>query len=77
VRALFTQLYKDQIIAPRTSKVDCPFDPYFELQIQELEKSDSTAAPRVQVTSPDDLASPPVSVQADPKANESAFSDNG
>jgi signal recognition particle receptor subunit alpha len=51
VRALFTELYKDQLKGRPTTKIDCPFDPYFDRQIAELENSDvSTAAPIVKVS---------------------------
>ncbi|KAF2666148.1 P-loop containing nucleoside triphosphate hydrolase protein [Microthyrium microscopicum] len=56
VRALFTELYKDQLSKPRTTKIDCPFDPYFERQIQDLEKTDATVAPSFRVTAPTDSA---------------------
>jgi signal recognition particle receptor subunit alpha len=39
IRALFTELYKDQLSNSRTTKIDCDFDPYFDRQIQDLEKS--------------------------------------
>ncbi|KIW09327.1 uncharacterized protein PV09_00234 [Verruconis gallopava] len=39
VRALFSELYKDQIKQPNTSIVNCQFDKYYDAQIHELEKS--------------------------------------
>ena len=38
VRTLFTSLYRDQLNRPNTSVFECHFDPYFDRQIQELEK---------------------------------------
>ncbi|KAF2434775.1 SRP54-domain-containing protein [Tothia fuscella] len=73
VRALFTELYRDQITKPNCSAVDCPFDQYFDRQIQELEKLDKDAGPQrggptIDVTPPtsdsndnsaDDMPPPP------------------
>ena len=41
VRTLFTSLYRDQLKRPNTSVFECHFDPYFDRQIQELEKFQS------------------------------------
>lgn len=38
VRTLFTSLYRDQLKRPNASVFECHFDPYFDRQIQELEK---------------------------------------
>ena len=40
VRALFSELYRDQLQTPNKIVLDYPFDPYFDRQVQELEKSD-------------------------------------
>jgi signal recognition particle receptor subunit alpha len=40
VRALFSGLYRDRITQPNKVVQEYPFDPYFERQIQELEKLD-------------------------------------
>jgi signal recognition particle receptor subunit alpha len=46
VKALFTELYRNQLSPSRgTSKIDCPFDPYFDRQIAELERTSDVAAP--------------------------------
>ncbi|GME49832.1 Signal sequence receptor alpha [Neofusicoccum parvum] len=37
VRALFTELYKDQLKKRNTAVLNCPFDDYFDRQVQELE----------------------------------------
>ncbi|KAF2083329.1 P-loop containing nucleoside triphosphate hydrolase protein [Saccharata proteae CBS 121410] len=37
VRALFTELYKDQLKNTNTTVVNCSFDSYFDRQLQELE----------------------------------------
>lgn len=37
VRALFTELYKDQLKKRNTAALNCPFDDYFDRQVQELE----------------------------------------
>lgn len=54
VRALFTGLYGEQLKKEHTSVVDCrKFGPYFERQIQELEKTNDTPArPDVKLTPP-------------------------
>lgn len=39
VKILFTTLYRDQFKKPLTSEIDCPFDEYFDRQVQELEKT--------------------------------------
>jgi signal recognition particle receptor subunit alpha len=52
IRALFTELYKDQLATPHTSKLVCNFDPYFDRQILELEQSESTRAPPVKIAAP-------------------------
>jgi signal recognition particle receptor subunit alpha len=58
IKALFTELYKDQLSPSRTTtKIDCPFDPYFDRRIQELENSTPAVvvtAPTVTVQEPDD-----------------------
>ncbi|KAF2404326.1 P-loop containing nucleoside triphosphate hydrolase protein [Trichodelitschia bisporula] len=46
VRALFTELYRDQLKVPRTTRVECPFDPYFDRQIKELEQEANNATTR-------------------------------
>jgi signal recognition particle receptor subunit alpha len=46
-------LYKDQLSNTRTTNINCPFDPYFDRQIQELEKSGLVATPAVTVSGPD------------------------
>ncbi|EOD50638.1 putative signal sequence receptor alpha subunit protein [Neofusicoccum parvum UCRNP2] len=37
VRALFTELYRDQLKKRNTAVLNCPFDDYFDRQVQELE----------------------------------------
>ncbi|KAL1647941.1 hypothetical protein SLS58_002265 [Diplodia intermedia] len=37
VRALFTELYKDQLRKRNSAVLNCPFDDYFDRQVQELE----------------------------------------
>jgi len=39
VRTLFTTLYREEFKKPYTSIIVCPFDGYFDRQIQELEKT--------------------------------------
>lgn len=39
VKTIFTSLYRDQFRKPHTSLIECPFDDYFDRQIQALEKS--------------------------------------
>jgi signal recognition particle receptor subunit alpha len=51
VRALFSELYRDQIKEKPATRIECPFDPYFDRQITELEKKD--VAPAVQVSNID------------------------
>lgn len=41
MRTLFTSLYSDQLKRPNSSVFECHFDPYFDRQIQELEKLQS------------------------------------
>jgi hypothetical protein len=43
VRALFTELYREQLSTPRRTTISYPFEPYFERQIQELEKTEGAA----------------------------------
>jgi signal recognition particle receptor subunit alpha len=53
VRALFTGLYGEQVRKKNSSLVDTgKFDPYFDRQIQELEKTSEGSAPKVQLTPP-------------------------
>lgn len=37
VKILFTDLYRDELQKLRTTSVKCPFDNYFDLQVQALE----------------------------------------
>lgn len=39
VKAIFTSLYRDQFKKPNTSVIDCPFEDYFDRQVQALEKT--------------------------------------
>ncbi len=48
IKTIFVRLYGDQVKKPNTSRVNCPFDEYFDQQVRELEGSDH--APRVTVT---------------------------
>jgi len=41
VKTLFTSLYREEFTKPLTSVIECPFDEYFNRQIQELEKQDA------------------------------------
>ena len=41
VKTLFTSLYREQFTIPLTSKIECPFDEYFNRQIRELETTDA------------------------------------
>ncbi|KAL9092865.1 MAG: hypothetical protein Q9165_004283 [Trypethelium subeluteriae] len=43
VRTLFTNLYGEQLNKTNTTKVECPFDNYFDRQVEELEKSSGGA----------------------------------
>jgi signal recognition particle receptor subunit alpha len=48
IRALFSELYRDQIKkTPTTTRIECPFDPYFDRQIAELENKDAALAPPI------------------------------
>lgn len=46
VRALFTSLYGEQLKKRNTTAVECPFDEYFNRQVQELEPR-GDAAPQI------------------------------
>ncbi|KAL9080334.1 MAG: hypothetical protein Q9157_000862 [Trypethelium eluteriae] len=46
VRTLFTNLYGEQLNKSNTTKVDCPFENYFDRQVEELEKSSGGATGR-------------------------------
>ncbi|KAI9688149.1 MAG: hypothetical protein M1822_001655 [Bathelium mastoideum] len=50
VRTLFTNMYGDQLKKPNTTQVDCPFDDYFDRQVQALEKSSGVATSRLAAT---------------------------
>ncbi|EON68804.1 hypothetical protein W97_08062 [Coniosporium apollinis CBS 100218] len=65
VRALFTELYKDQLRQPYTSAVDCPFDDYFDRQVQELEKTADRTATRPFEPTPTVEFTPPSSSGTD------------
>jgi signal recognition particle receptor subunit alpha len=39
IKAIFVDLYGDQLKKPNTTIVDCPFDNYFDQQIEKLEKT--------------------------------------
>ena len=39
LRTIFVELYGDQLRKPHTTKVECPFDEYFDQQIKRLEKT--------------------------------------
>jgi signal recognition particle receptor subunit alpha len=50
VRALFTELYREKLSTPRKTTTDYQFEPYFERQVQELEKSEeSVSVPSINV----------------------------
>jgi signal recognition particle receptor subunit alpha len=68
IRALFSELYKTQLSQKNTTKFTFPFDPYFDRQIQQLEKSDSISHPVVKVSAP-------VESSPDLSAEETAPSD--
>jgi signal recognition particle receptor subunit alpha len=59
VRALFSELYKDEIKKPDTSVVNCPFDKYYDAQVNELEKTYGGAKqiPSADITPPSSDAS--------------------
>jgi signal recognition particle receptor subunit alpha len=70
VRALFTELYRDQLKKPNCSAIDCPFDQYFERQVQELEKLDKDAGPQRSHDNPTIDVTPPSSDANDNSADE-------
>ena len=39
IKTIFVDLYGDQLKKPNTTIVECPFDEYFDQQIQKLEKT--------------------------------------
>lgn len=70
VRTLFTGLYGAQLKKEHTSIVDCPFDPYFDRKMQELEPAiDGSASVPFKSTSNVDLT-PPSSSGTDHAADE-------
>lgn len=77
VRALFTELYRDQLTKPNPTIGNYPFDQYFERQVQELEKlnqdTGSLRSPDIDITPPssdanndsaEDMPPPPVPASA-------------
>lgn len=52
MKTLFTSLYREEFTKPLTSVIECPFDDYFNRQMQELEKQDAgiTTRPTEQVS---------------------------
>ncbi|KAK8240607.1 signal recognition particle, alpha subunit, N-terminal-domain-containing protein [Phyllosticta capitalensis] len=65
VRALFTGLYKDQLKKRNTSVINCPFDDYFDRQVQELEALGESAAPPNRDSAPAVELTPPSSSGSD------------
>lgn len=39
LKAIFVEIYGDQLRKPNTTKVECPFDEYFDQQLKKLEKT--------------------------------------
>ncbi|OCL13919.1 P-loop containing nucleoside triphosphate hydrolase protein [Glonium stellatum] len=70
VRILFTGLYGEQLKKQPTSIIDCPFDPYFDRQMQELEPAigGSTSVPFESTPNVD--LTPPSSSGTDHEADE-------
>ncbi|OCK85445.1 P-loop containing nucleoside triphosphate hydrolase protein, partial [Lepidopterella palustris CBS 459.81] len=70
VRTLFTGLYGDQLKKEHTSVVNCPFDPYFDRQMQELEPAnDGTSSVQFDSKSSVELT-PPSSSGTDHASDE-------
>ncbi|KAK8215864.1 signal recognition particle, alpha subunit, N-terminal-domain-containing protein [Phyllosticta capitalensis] len=65
VLALFTGLYKNQLKKRNTSVIDCPFDDYFDRQVQELEALGESAAPPNRDSAPAVELTPPSSSGSD------------
>lgn len=91
VRILFTALYRDQFKKPLTSEIECPFDEYFDRQVQELEKTlramptapvhlpatASNSVPSIQVDAEEESAPPvPGMRKSAPKAIDSDATSN-
>lgn len=47
IKTIFVDLYGDQLRKPHTTIVECPFDDYFDQQIQTLEKTALNSDTRV------------------------------
>jgi signal recognition particle receptor subunit alpha len=86
VRTLFTSLYRDQLKRPNSSVFECHFDPYFDRQIQELEKlqTETKGEPTAPSRSTADKATldqgghahvdePPPSIQASQTSSQKPF----
>ncbi|KAK8166324.1 signal recognition particle, alpha subunit, N-terminal-domain-containing protein [Phyllosticta citrichinensis] len=65
VRTLFTELYKDQLKKRNTCVIDCPFDDYFDRQVQEMEALWESAAPPIRDSAPTVELTPPSSSGTD------------
>lgn len=65
VRALFTELYKDQLKKRSTAVLKCPFDDYFDRQVQELEPLQDSLCPLESSTSTVAEFTPPSSSGTD------------
>lgn len=65
VRALFTELYKDQLKKRSTAVLKCPFDDYFDRQVQELEPHQDSLRPLESSTSTVAEFTPPSSSGTD------------
>jgi len=63
VKTLFTSLYREQFTIPLTSKIECPFDEYFNRQIQELETTDAGLSAQSVDSEVDVLASAPLDAE--------------
>ncbi|KAF2839766.1 signal sequence receptor alpha subunit [Patellaria atrata CBS 101060] len=70
VRALFTELYKDELKKPRTSAQMFPFDDYFDRQIHELEPHADATAPKIFEPTPSVDLTPPSSSGTDREGDE-------
>ncbi|KAK7513908.1 signal recognition particle, alpha subunit, N-terminal-domain-containing protein [Phyllosticta citriasiana] len=65
VRTLFTELYKDELKKRNTCVINCPFDDYFDRQVQELEALGESAAPPIRESAPTVELTPPSSSGTD------------
>ena len=66
IRALFTELYRDQLKQPHTTSFNGKFDSYFDRQVQELEKLDDGSSARPSEPTSSVELTPPSSSGGDP-----------